>query len=114
MLQGLDQKIVNIRSFVQCNGFSLQICNRFDRRILRNEDCLAARKRRLTPEVDKGRTCRLRKNGWRLAGMADINTSHVHSLHQLRTCGELNPLSFYAPFSQLFVECASHLYDVET
>lgn len=103
LFERLDQKIMDIRALVQGDLLALEIADRLDRAVLRHQDRLTARRRRLMRHIDEGRAGGLREDRRRLAGRAEIDGAHIQPLEELRSRRELGPAYAVAQgFERLF------------
>ena len=80
-----------------------QTGQRLDGAVFRNEDSLAARRGRLVRDVNDRIARRLRENGRRFTGVAEIDGAGVHRFEELRTCWKLRPGDLVAERLQLFL-----------
>ena len=109
LLERLDQQVVDVRALVERDLLALQVGHRLERRILRHEDRLALRRRRLVGDVDEVGAGRLREDRRRLADRAEVDRADVERLEQLRAGRELGPLHLDALRREALLEIAARL-----
>jgi hypothetical protein len=82
---------VNARAFNECDLFTLEVGNRLDRAVLRNQDRLVFWRRSLAAGIDNvGASC-LREDRRRIADFAEIGGPDVERLQKLRPGREFSP-----------------------
>ena len=74
--------------------------------VTRHHRGITPRRRRLMSDVDERHSSRLRKDRRGLAGRAEVDRTHVQSLKQLRSAGELRPFHLNAEPLERFLEIA--------
>ena len=94
-LKRLGEQAVHVRALVQRDLFALQMGERFNRAILRDEDGLASWGGGLVGHVNEGRAGRLRKNR-RVSPVLPNRWRRLQGFQKLRACRKLGPGDFIA------------------
>jgi hypothetical protein len=97
---------VHIRSLVERDLPALEVGDRLDRAVLRDQDCLAAGSGWLVRHVDERSACGLGENRRRLTGIAEIDRADIDRFQQLRAGRKFGPHRFEAERFELLVERA--------
>ena len=106
LLQGLDQEIVDVGALVERDLLAFEIGDRFQQAVLRHENRLALRRRRLIGDIPDRCTRGLRKNRRRFAGVAEIDGADIERFEQRRPGRKLRPNNLVAGGLQLVLERA--------
>ena len=105
---------MDVGTLVEGHTLPLEIGNRFDAALCRHEYGLAGRRTWLVANVEERCTRGLRKHRWRLAGMAEINRSHVQPFEQLRARGKLRPGHLISERLEFLLELSSRAQERES
>ncbi|MCY1291449.1 hypothetical protein D9M70_406360 [compost metagenome] len=92
VLQCAHQQVVHVGALVQRDLPALELGDGFDRRILRHQDRLAGRRRRLVGDVEQVGAGGLGEHRRGLAGDAEVDAADIQPFEQLRAAGEFGPL----------------------
>ena len=90
-LQRLHQQIVNVGALVQRDLLALEVGDRLDLAVLRHQDRLALRRRRLIGDILDRRARGLREDRRRFAGVAEIDRADIERFEQRRAGRKLRP-----------------------
>ena len=90
-LQRLHQQIVNVGALVQRDLLAFQIGDRIQLAVLRHQDRLALRRRRLIGDILDRRAGGLREDRRRFAGVAEIDRADIERFEQRRAGRKFRP-----------------------
>jgi hypothetical protein len=100
VLERAHQQVVDVRALVERDLLPLQIRDRLDGGVLRHQDRLAFRRRRLMRHVEERRARRLSEDRRRFARMAEIDGADIQRFKQRRSRRKLLPLDLVSERTQ--------------
>jgi hypothetical protein len=109
LFQRPHQQIVDVRALVQRDLLAAKISHRFQRTVLRHQDGLASRGRRIVGEIDQRRAGGLRKDRRRLARNAEIDGADIEGFEQRGPGWKFRPGHAVAERLELVLECTPAL-----
>jgi len=106
LLQRLDQEVVDVGALVERDLLAFEVRDRFQRAVLRHEDRLALRRRRLIGDILERRAGGLREDRRGLTGVAEIDGADIECLEQRRARREFGPHHLVAVGGELRLQGA--------